>query len=218
MLQGNSKIMKHITLLGDSIFDNKSYVGGGIDVITHVRQKMTDGWTAELRAIDGSKSEHVSAQTSAVSAAATDLFVSVGGNDALYEAEILNLPVSSSAQVFNELSDRAAAFENRYAQMLESVLKLKKPTTLCTIYYPRMEQEFQQKIAVAALSAFNDVIIRQAFQNGLPLIDLRFVCSDDRDYANPIEPSEAGGAKIADVILRVANDHDFTRNRTSVYF
>jgi hypothetical protein len=35
--------MKHLTLLGDSIFDNKSYVGtDGIDVITHLRQKIAE--------------------------------------------------------------------------------------------------------------------------------------------------------------------------------
>lgn len=216
--------MKHITLLGDSIFDNKSYVGvHGIDVITHLRQKIADrhsrmGWTADLKAVDGSRAHHVAAQIAGVSDETTNIFVSVGGNDALYEAEILNLPISSSAQVFSELSDRAAAFENRYAQMLETVLNLGKPTALCTIYYPRMEQPAYQKLAVAALASFNDVIIRQAFRQGLPLIDLRFVCDDDRDYANPIEPSEAGGAKIADVILQVAETHNFLSGRTIVYF
>jgi hypothetical protein len=124
----------------------------------------------------------------------------------------------SSAQVFKELSDRASAFETRYAQMLEAVLNLNMQTALCTIYYPRMEQPTYQKLAVAALASFNDVIIRQAFQHALPLIDLRLVCDDDGDYANPIEPSEAGGAKIADVILQAADVHNFASGRTAVYF
>lgn len=102
--------------------------------------------------------------------------------------------------------------------MLDAVLKLKKPTTLCTVYYPRMEEAFTQKIAAVALSSFNDVIIRQAFLSGLPLIDLRFVCNEDADYANAIEPSEAGGAKIAKTILQVAGEHNFEENRTLVYF
>ena len=42
-----------------------------------------------------------------------------------------------------------------------------------------------------------DVIIRNAFQAGVPLIDLRLICNDEADYANPIEPSALGGAKIA---------------------
>ncbi len=210
--------MKHIILLGDSIFDNKSYVRGGRDVITHLRQQMPDNCKATLAAVDGARAEGVAGQLGKVPDDATHLFVSVGGNDALYEADILQMKVSASAEVFNELSNRASAFEQRYKKMLGAVLNLKKPTTLCTIYYPRMEESFTQKIAVAALSSFNDVIIRYGFLSGLPLIDLRFVCSEDADYANAIEPSEAGGAKIAKTILQVAGKHNFEGNRTSVYF
>src|SRR5262245_66024507 len=81
--------------------------------------------------------------------------------------------------------------------MLRTVLGLKKPTAICTIYYPRIPEPFTQKIVVAALATFNDVIIRQAFLSGIPLIDLRLVCDEDSDYANEIEPSEKGGGKIA---------------------
>ena len=36
----------------------------------------------------------------------------------------------------------------------------------------------------------------------LDLIDLRLVCNEPQDYANPIEPSSRGGAKIANVIVK----------------
>jgi class 3 adenylate cyclase len=175
---------------------------------------MPDNCKAALAAVDGARADDVARQLAKVPDDATHLFVSVGGNDALYEADILQMRVSASAEVFNELSNRASAFEERYKKMLGAVLNLKKPTTLCTIYYPRMEESFTQKIAVAALSSFNDVIIRHGFLSGLPLIDLRFVCSEDADYANAIEP----GAKIAITILQVAGEHNFEGNRTSVYF
>jgi hypothetical protein len=54
----------------------------------------------------------------------------------------------------------------------------------------------------SALALFNDRITRAAFSRGLPLIDLRLICNEEGDYANPIEPSVQGGAKIA------ACDHD----------
>jgi len=57
-------------------------------------------------------------------------------------------------------------------------------------------------VARIGLTAFNDVILRVAFESGLPAIDLRLVCRDPADYANPIEPSSAGGAKIATAIAR----------------
>ena len=75
-----------------------------------------------------------------------------------------------------------------------------------------------QKVAVAALATFNDVIIKQAFLAGVPLIDLRLVCSEDSDYANEIEPSESGGEKIARSILKVVNEHDFSKRKTEVFF
>ena len=51
-----------------------------------------------------------------------------------------------------------------------------------------LDPAFQRR-ASTALNAFNDVILRAAFETGTPLIDLRLVCSDPGDYANPIEPS-----------------------------
>jgi hypothetical protein len=47
---------------------------------------------------------------------------------------------------------------------------------------------------------FNDVILRAAFHWRLQVIDLRLVCAEPSDYANPIEPSGSGGEKIARAI------------------
>lgn len=210
--------MKHIVLLGDSIFDNQSYVNGGKDTIANLREQMPEDWTATLLAIDGSVADSVASQLPNVPKEATHPYVSVGGNDALGEMGILQMRASSAAEIFNELSNVAAMFEDRYKRMLDAVRALDKPTVVCTIYYPRYPDPGMQKVAVAALSSFNDVIIRQAFLAGLPLIDLRYVCDEDADYANPIEPSVAGGAKIASAIIRVANEHRFGESHTCVYF
>lgn len=210
--------MKHIVLLGDSIFDNKSYVGGGLDVVSHLRQQTPDDWKTSLRAIDGSVVQNVREQSLALPSDATHLVVSAGGNDAILNAGILQMKVSSSAEVFDRLSDVISTFENHYREMLRAVLSLNLPTTVCTIYYPRIPEAFAQKVAVAALSTFNDIIIKQAFLTGVPLIDLRLVCNEESDYANEIEPSEAGGKKIAATILRVVNEHNFEVRRTGAYF
>lgn len=210
--------MNHIVLLGDSIFDNKSYVRGGLDVVAHLQQQMHNEWKATLCAVDGNVVENVQTQLLDLPDDATHLFISVGGNDALLNADILQTKVSSSAEVFDRLADLASQFELRYRKMLKAVLSLNKPTAVCTIYYPQMGEEFAQKIAVAALATFNDVIIKQAFLAGVPLIDLRLVCSQPSDYANAIEPSEAGGEKIAKTILRVAQEHNFEAHRTEVFF
>lgn len=209
--------MKHLVLLGDSIFDNKAYVKGGRDVISHLRGQMQEDWRATLTAVDGHRVADVSQQLVKVPAGATHLFVSVGGNDALDNTGILQKQVSSSAEVFCELLYVASAFEDRYKKMLKAVLQLDKPTTLCTIYFPRFEESLMQKLAISALSSFNDAITRLAFIAGLPLIDLRLICNRDADYANPIEPSEAGGAKIAKAILQVTREHNFEKRRATIY-
>lgn len=209
--------MRHVVLLGDSIFDNAAYAGDGPAVIEHLRRRLPEGWKATLRAVDGSVVADVRRQTPALPEDATHLVVSAGGNDALMNADILRQRASSFAEVLGRLADVAGAFERDYRGMLEGVLALGKPTAVCTIYYPRMTEPLLQKVAVAALTVFNDAIIRQAVRAGVPLVDLRLVCDEDSDYANEIEPSAAGGGKIADAILRLVREHDFGRRRTEVF-
>jgi len=45
--------MKHIALLGDSIFDNAAYVEGGPAVIDHLKTLLPKGCKATLLAEDG---------------------------------------------------------------------------------------------------------------------------------------------------------------------
>ena len=209
--------MNHIVLLGDSVFDNKAYIDGGLDVIEQIRRQIPAGWKASLLAVDGSVVENVRNQALDLPDDATHLVISTGGNDAILNAGILQQKVASSAEVLDKLADIAGEFEYRYREMLQSVLSLNKPTAVCTIYYPRIPEQFTQKIAVAALATFNDVIIRLAFQSGVPLIDLRLVCDENSDYANEIEPSEKGGGKIANAIVRLVSDHNYESRRTEVF-
>lgn len=210
--------MAHIVLLGDSIFDNKAYVGGEPDVVGHLRTLIPPDWTATLKAVAGSLVENVGSQLASSPESATHLIISTGGNNALMNADVLNLTVNSSREVFRVLSNRVGAFEIEYQKMLETVSSRNLPIVVSTIYNPNFDELALQKIATTALSAFNDVIIRQAIMAGVPFLDLRLVCSDKKDYANEIEPSGAGGRKIAARILEAVENHDFLSKRTSVYF
>ena len=209
--------MQHVVLLGDSIFDNAAYVGGAPDVIRQLRQLLPAGSMATLKAVDGSVTRDVRRQLTGIPSEATHLVVSVGGNDALRHTGILNTSARSSAEVLSRIADIGEGFQRDYRQMLQSVLSLHLPTALCTIYYPRFPDPFLQRLATTALSIFNDCIIREAFAHGLPLIDLRLVCDEDTDYANPIEPSERGGEKIVSAIRNLLTHHDFTRRTTEVF-
>jgi len=208
----------HAVLLGDSIFDNAAYVGAGEpDVVRQTQEQLPRGWQATLFAVDGSVIGNVPAQLRRLPADASHLVLSVGGNDALRHARLLEDPARSMAEALDMLARTGDDFERAYQLMLEETLARHLPTAVCTIYNPRFTDALMQKLAVTALCIFNDAIIRAAFTRGLPLLDLRLICDDERDYANPIEPSARGGAKIAAAIKRVVTEHDFSRGRTEVF-
>src|SRR5918993_2016910 len=200
-LMGNDVAVGHVVLLGDSIFDNAAYVAGEPDVVRQVRQRLPQGSKATLAAVDGSKIGDVRRQLRRVPADATHLVLSVGGNDALGSSDFLSSPARSAAEALSGLADIADEFERGYLAMLTDVLALELPTAICTIYYPRFPDAPLQKVAVAGLTEFNDCIVRAAFAHGLPLLDLRLICTEEGDYANPIEPSALGGEKVARVIV-----------------
>ena len=207
----------HVILLGDSVFDNGAYVGGGPDVIAQVRERLPAGSGATLAAVDGALIGNVARQVDRVPSAGTHLVVSAGGNDALMHSGVLGERAGSMAEALERLRAIAAYFEREYAAMLEAVAPRRLPTAVCTIYYPRYPDPVRQRLAVQALAVPNDVILRQAFARGLPVLDLRLICDRDEDYANPIEPSSIGGAKIADAIVRLVATHDFGRRRSEVF-
>ncbi|HYH22455.1 MAG TPA: SGNH/GDSL hydrolase family protein [Azospirillum sp.] len=192
--------MSHVVLLGDSIFDNGAYVGGGPDVVTQLRSRLPAGWRATLRAVDGAFTSGVRRQVQQIPADASHLVISTGGNDALGQSGVLDERAYSIAGAVDRLAGVREQFQRDYRAMLDEVLVRRLPTAVCTIYDARYPDPQRQRLVVTALTIFNDVITREAFGRGLPLIDLRLVCDEDKDYANPIEPSAHGGAKIARVI------------------
>jgi GDSL-like Lipase/Acylhydrolase family len=191
----------HVALLGDSIFDNRSYTRGEPDVVAHLRRLLSADWTASLLAVDGSVSTELAEQLPGVANDVTHLVISVGGNDALMYSDLLNRPVSSTHEALGLFRDRVDRFERDYRTAIGGALALGRPTTLCTIYNGNLPAP-QAPTARIALSMFNDVILRVAFERHLPVIDLRLICNEPADYANPIEPSGRGGWKIAKAITR----------------
>jgi lysophospholipase L1-like esterase len=197
---------RHIVLLGDSIFDNTGYVPGGPDVVNQLRALLPGGWRATLNAVDGSVAGDVKRQIGWLGSDVTHLVVSVGGNDALGYSSLLDEGATSVAEALLSLSEAADRFAENYRAMLDGILARRLQTAVCTIYDPRFPDPIRRRIATAALTLFNDVITREAFARKLPLIDLRLICNDDGDFANPIEPSVQGGEKIAAAIMAFAKN------------
>lgn len=207
----------HVVLLGDSVFDNQRYVRTGESVAELVRQEIPATAQVTLLATDGHTTRDISAQLKKLPSDATHLVMSIGGNDALGHSGILNRTAAQSSEVFLALAEIRQSFERDYSRMLDQVAALNKPLVLCTIYDPRFEDQEQQKMCVAALGVFNDVITRAAATRGLPLVDLRVIFSQPTDYANPIEPAAEGGSKLAKAISKAVFNHAFEQRTAGIY-
>ncbi|MGZ8416178.1 MAG: SGNH/GDSL hydrolase family protein [Methyloceanibacter sp.] len=208
---------KHIVLLGDSIFANGAYVGDGPDVIEQLNRRLPAGARATLNAMDGSVASAVRLQLQIAPDDATHFVISAGGNDALHQAGLLEEKASSVAEALAKLAVVRDKFEQDYRAMLDEVTARGHPVAVCTIYDPRFDDAKQRRIAAISLGVFNDTITREAAARGLALIDLRLICTEDEDLANPIEPSVIGGAKIAGAIAAFAADYDFSQGRCEVF-
>ncbi len=192
--------MAHVVLLGDSVFDNAAYVGVGPEVVQQLRSALPDPWQATRLAVDGNVTADVRRQLGGIPPNTTHLVVSVGGNDALRASGVLERTARSVADALGLLAEVRERFQAEYAAMLDAVRSVARPTALCTIYDPRYPDPQRRLLASTALTLLNDVITREAFARGLDILDLRVLCSENADFANPIEPSVQGGRKIAEAI------------------
>jgi hypothetical protein len=193
----------HVVLLGDSIFDNKAYVNGGPDVIAQLRGELPPRWNATLLALDGDVISGVSRQLHSLPGDATFLVISAGGNDALGFSPLLQTPANSVTEALSMLGRAQDRFAADYEAMTEVLAATGLPSAVCTIYdTPASGPGY--RVIRTALAIFNDCITRAAFTRAISLIDLRLICSQDSDYANPIEPSVQGGAKIARAVAALA--------------
>lgn len=192
--------MPHLVLLGDSIFDNSKYVPDGPAVTDHVRKALPAGWQVTLLAVDKTVCDGVAAQVEKIPADATHIVLSIGGNNAIAKLSVLfSGKTASFYEVSMVFAETHNEFRDSYQKMLDNILQRGLPTAICTIYdgLPILNAT-----AKAALSLFNDTIVREAVRRRLTLIDLRYVCPEGSDYSalSPMEPSATGGAKVATAI------------------
>ena len=207
---------KKVALLGDSIFDNEVYVARGESVIEQIGKINKKDWHAELLALDGAITRDIAWQCAQVGHDITHIFVSCGGNDALGYINVFGEKCSSMIEAMHKLTEIKLQFQGFYQEMLDKILKLNKKLSLCTIYdsSPEIEEEL-----LTALTIFNDIIFKEAFKLGIPVIDLRLIFDQPADYSSvsTIEPSEIGGKKIAKAIAYVVENHDFNTKNSVIY-
>jgi lysophospholipase L1-like esterase len=204
--QGEGNAMTHVAMLGDSVFDNASYVGGAPDVRAQLQSILT-GARVTSTALDGAMMADIPKQLRQMPRSATHIVVSIGGNDAIRASGVIDERATSVAAALDRLAAIRDQFERNYRTVIDLLLEQSLPVAFCSIYEPRFPDMARRRAAATALAVLNDAITRQVFTKRASLIDLRLVCDHDADFANPIEPSATGGEKIARAIaiLRAPN-------------
>ena len=195
----------HLTLLGDSIIDNRPYVHRtGLPVETHLK-KMIPDWSIEKRAIDGWVIEDVINLQLGNLKKDSPVALSAGGNNLLKSFGIIQDDTKMTFnQVMKTLKPVIKKFENEYENLLN---KIQSPALCFTIYNPAFhhydETEFMspyQEACEVTVNIFNDIIQRLILKKGFEVLELRALFTEKNDYANSIEPSHQGGEKIAKFI------------------
>lgn len=210
--------MTHSVLLGDSVFDNGAYVPAGLAVQAQLQSLLGGEHRITLLAQDGSVLADMAAQLARLQhlSAPDWLILSCGGNDVLGLVGAMQSKAGSVLEAAELLAGWQAGFRRAYLDMLDLVLAPGIPVAVATIYdaVPGLAAGLR-----TALAPFNDVILREAAQRRLPVLDLRLVCTEAGDYAgsSPIEPSAAGGRKIAATIAQLLREQPCAAPRTLIY-
>lgn len=194
-----NKATLSLALLGDSVFDNKAYTQGAADVAQQLRGNLPSGAKVTLCAVDGATTTTYGPQLDRIPNDVTDLYLSLGGNDALENADLLSMSCRSMGDALDIFRERIEGFAESYGWALDATLGRAPRTTVCTIYGADLPG-VEGVRARTALGLFNDAILRQALQRGFDVLDLRAVCTEPEDFTMQIEPSAQGGRKIAEAI------------------
>ena len=194
--------MAVVNLLGDSIIDNKIYVGPYELSVTEHLYNLTDAIINSI-AVDGHTTKDViHNQLNKLPHYSTHQVLSIGGNDLLQNINFLkNNDELSTKEVFEQAVGIMAPIKRRYQTIVEKLSLQNSNILLCTVYEGNLLNDpLLYDIALsskAMVSMLNDIVYSTANVFNAEVLELRNIFTKPQDYANPIEPSHIGGSKFA---------------------
>jgi hypothetical protein len=194
--------MAVVNLLGDSIIDNKIYVGPHELSVTEHLHNLTDDVINSI-AVDGHTTKDViHAQLDQLPYYSTHQVLSIGGNDLLQNMFFLkNAEQLTANEVFEQSVGIMAPIKRRYQTIVEKLSQQDSNILLCTVYEGNLLNDpLLYDIALsskAMVSMLNDIVYSTANTYNAEVLELRNIFTKPKDYANPIEPSHIGGSKFA---------------------
>ena len=198
--------MSVVSLLGDSIIDNKIYVQNGELSVKEHLEEMSESMFNQI-AVDGHTTKDVlNLQLDQLPKICTHKVLSIGGNDLLEQVSFLkNKEVLTAKEVMEQAVCKLAPIKKRYRTIVEKLSQENSKLLLCTVYEGNLTNDlFYRDIAFASqamVSMLNDVIFSTAATFNVDVLELRNIFTTPEDYANPIEPSHIGGKKLASRII-----------------
>jgi hypothetical protein len=193
---------KLVFLLGDSIIDNGAYVRSGEPDVAQQLQGLLPHHSVVKRAVDGATCADVREWQSDDLSRAERIILSAGGNDALQHIDLLaDASETSAKDVLVRLWSIREDFRRGYAALLDRLALALRPVLVLTVYNPcffgHVFDDAYQQAAESAVSIIDDVLQQEARRRSFEILELRELFHERADYANPIEPSAIGGAKLA---------------------
>ena len=110
--------MNEVAKLGDSIFDNGSYVGGAPDVRAQAQALLPDVHVFSA-AHDGAVMAEIEFQLHQIPEAVTHIVISIRGNDAIGASGVLDESASSVSAALDRLRSISEQFSRSYATMVK---------------------------------------------------------------------------------------------------
>jgi hypothetical protein len=195
----------YVSLIGDSIIDNKVYVGEEeLSVTEHLKHKSSSNFT--MIAVDGDTTHDVlENQLDNLKEPVTHIVLSIGGNDLLQNLHLLQDQISGMKYALEISFDLINEIKGKYSKILDHFKQFDAKVLLCTVYEGDLKSDLAlfeyDKAGQAMLKMHNDTIYYLASKYNVDVLELRNIFTNKEDYANPIEPSHIGGEKLAQAII-----------------
>jgi hypothetical protein len=180
-----------MVLLGDSVLKNESYVQSGMSVSEYLKSKMPSTYSY---ALNDSTIVDVYHQLGQIPLDYNHpnccIFLSVGGNDIL-SSHVEN--IESLRPIFMAYTKLIRSLKTRMD---------KSKLFLVNIYYPSSLKYSQYTPILAEWNKMIDDYAYNSANNIAGVVRLNEILKEKSDFTHEIEPSESGGLKVAEAILK----------------
>ena len=192
--EGFNSDKQTIVLLGDSIFKNDQYVSDGKSVHQLLSER-TNGKTiclAKDHALTANVYDQVNLIPEYLNSTTTTIFLSVGGNDILSNAQNNTNNTQFLSTVFDSYKSLVKFIQSQFP---------KANIVLCDIYYPNNSKYKQYYSIIDQWNIMVQTFARDPKNRISGVFKISSILAKPEDFIHEIEPSSVGSQKIVDAIL-----------------